>query len=173
MVIVVMGVAGSGKSVIGSMVAQTLKCEFADADDLHPPSNVEKMARGEPLNDEDRWPWLAKVASVIDQWIDEGQNGVVACSCLKESYRERLRRNHGKSVTFAYLKGSYELFEQRLSRRQNHFMKSNMLQSQMATLEEPSAAEAIVVEANQPVENIVIEICRRAQETPQTADYSH
>jgi gluconokinase len=165
MVIVVMGVAGSGKSVIGSAVARALNWEFADADDLHPAANVEKMRKGEPLRDEDRWPWLEKVAAVMEGWIASGKSGVVACSSLKESYRDRLRDGDSKAVRFAYLKGTYDLFEKRLRQRQNHFMKSNMLVSQMVTLEEPTGADAIIVSADQPVETIVEQICSRARES--------
>ncbi|HEY9759321.1 MAG TPA: gluconokinase [Oculatellaceae cyanobacterium] len=161
MVIVVMGVAGSGKSMIGSSVAGRLRWEFADADDLHPAASVEKMKRGEPLNDDDRWPWLEKVAEVIDAWISTGKNGVVACSSLKESYRDKLRKNHPNHVRFAYLKGSYELFEKRLRQRKDHFMKSNMLESQMATLEEPMSADAFAFNADQPVDALVEEICSK------------
>lgn len=161
MVIVVMGVAGSGKSIIGSAVANRLHWEFADADDLHPAANVEKMKRGEPLNDGDRWPWLEKVAEAIDAWISTGKSGVVACSSLKEPYRDKLRKNHPDQVRFAYLKGSYELFENRLRQRKDHFMKSNMLESQMATLEEPTSADAFAFSADQPVDALVEEICSR------------
>ncbi len=153
MVLVVMGVAGSGKTVVGASLARALAWQFADADTFHSAANVEKMSHGKPLTDEDRWPWLESVAHAIDAWLSEGANGIMACSALKQSYRDVLSRNHPEQIKVVYLKGSYQLFEDRLSHRQDHFMKSNMLKSQFAALEEP--ADAIVVDAALPVDKIV------------------
>ena len=159
MVIVVMGVAGCGKTVIGSSLASALAWEFVDADSLHPASNVEKMSQGHPLTDDDRWPWLEECAKVIDDWINRGENGVIACSSLKQSYRDVLLQQHADEIKFAYLKGAFELFDERLKLRSHHFMKSNMLKSQFATLEEPVGA--LVVDAALPVAQIVAQLVKQ------------
>jgi gluconokinase len=124
-----------------------------DADDFHPPANVEKMKRGIPLTDEDREPWLKALHDKIVEWIAEGRNVVLACSALKQSYRDQLRV--GPDVKFVYLKGSYELFSQRVLARKGHFAKQDLLASQFATLEEPT--DAIIVDAAPPPEKIVAE----------------
>lgn len=136
MFVVLMGVAGSGKTTIGRLLAERLACHFYDGDDFHPPANVAKMAAGTPLNDEDRAGWLAALAEVIRSGLARGESGVVACSALKENYRAVLRVD-ATQVQFIYLKGSYEVILQRMQSRQ-HFMKPSMLQSQFAALEEPA-----------------------------------
>jgi carbohydrate kinase (thermoresistant glucokinase family) len=156
-----MGVAGCGKTVIGSSLASALNWEFVDADSLHPAANVEKMSQGHPLTDEDRWPWLERVAKVIDEWISRGENGVIACSALKQIYRDVLLKQHADKIKFAYLKGSFELFDERLKLRSQHFMKSNMLESQFATLEEP--VSALVVVAGLPVPEIVAQLVKQVR----------
>ncbi len=153
MVVVVMGVSGCGKSVIGQGLAKALGWEFKDADSLHSAANVEKMRQGHPLNDADRMPWLQSVAAVIAQWVAENKQGVVACSSLKLEYRQIIAGTALQTVKFAYLKGSYELFEKRLAQRKDHFMKANMLKSQFETLEEPE--DAIIVDASLPVDTII------------------
>ena len=154
MVIVVMGVSGSGKTTVGSLLAQQLGWEFADADDYHPAANIEKMRDGIPLTDADRLPWLERLRSLIAGWITTGTGAVLACSALKQNYRERLRV--GEPVRFVYLKASAEVLSQRLLERHGHYMKRQMLESQLATLEEPG--DAIVVNANATPENMVREI---------------
>jgi gluconokinase len=135
--IVVMGVAGSGKSLIGARLATALGVPFLDADDLHPASNVAKMTAGIPLQDDDRWPWLDAVGAAIAA----GVGGVVACSALRFGYRERLRAS-APGLVFVHLGGSAELLAARIGERTNHFMPSGLLHSQLATLEPLRPAEA-------------------------------
>jgi gluconokinase len=142
MIICIMGVAGAGKSTVGQLLAPELRCEFLDADSLHPPVNIEKMTRGIPLTDADRAPWLAAVHARIAWSFQRRESLVVACSALKQRYRETLAR--GVAITWVYLKGSEELIRARLQKRQHHFMTAQMLASQFADLEEP--AEAIVLD---------------------------
>jgi len=153
-VIVVMGVSGSGKTTVGSQLAQQLGWRFADADDYHSSGNVEKMRSGIPLTDADRAQWLHTLRSLISGWIAAQKNAVLACSALKQTYREYLRVD--EVIRLVYLKASENLLSQRLLERQGHYMKRQMLESQLATLEEPN--DAIVINANGTPENIVGEI---------------
>ena len=137
----VLGVAGSGKTTVGAMLAGRLGWQYADADDFHPVANVEKMAAGHPLTDEDRWPWLHAMAAWIDVQIAAGHPAVVSCSALKVAYRDVLRR---PEVQMVYLKGSPELIAARLTSRQGHFFKREMLDSQFATLQEPEPDEHVI-----------------------------
>ncbi len=157
MVIVVMGVAGSGKTLIGRMLAESLQWIFADGDQFHPALNVEKMTRGLPLTDADRKPWLAAIRCAIDDWSESRQNAVLACSALKQKYRDEL--TSGVEARIVYLKGSAQLIHDRLSHRQNHFMKPEMLSSQLTDLEEPE--DAIVIDVSQAPDEIIAEIRRR------------
>jgi gluconokinase len=143
-VLVVLGVAGSGKTEIGSLLAGALQWNFRDADAYHSAANIEKMSHGQSLSDEDRVPWLKLMAREIDNWVETGTKTVLACSALKDSYRLALKQGH-EEVAFVYLKGSFEMIHARLSQRHGHFMKAEMLASQFAALEEPT--EAIVVDA--------------------------
>jgi gluconokinase len=157
MIVVVMGTTGSGKTTVGSLLAKHLGWEFVDADDFHPPANVEKMKHGIPLTDADREPWLKALHDKIVEWIAEGHNVVLACSALKQSYRDELRASG--DVRFVYLKGSYELFSQRVRARKGHFAKEDLLTSQFATLEEPT--DAITADAALLPEQIVAEVRRQ------------
>ncbi len=154
MIIVVMGVSGSGKTTVGWQLARQLGWEFADADDYHSAASVEKMRRGVPLTDADRRPWLEALRSLIANWISTERNAVLACSALKQAYRERLRVND--EVRLVYLKASHDLLSQRLRQRHDHYMKEPMLESQLATLEEPE--NAFAVNANETPEQIVRDI---------------
>ena len=153
-VVVVMGVAGSGKTTVGAALAAALGWHFVDADDLHSPESVAKMARGEPLNDSDRWPWLDRLRGIIEDALAGGGGLVLACSALKASYRARLAGGDaGGRVRFVHLAGTPELFRARLAMRSGHFMKPEMLDSQLSTLEVPGVA--ITVDAAQPVPDVV------------------
>ena|SRR5579871_2891217 len=154
MIVIVMGVVGAGKTTVGQLLAEQLGWDFADADDFHPPSNVEKIRRGIGLTDADREPWLDRLRNAILGWIAAKRNVVLACSALKGSYREKLRA--GPEVKFVYLKGSEELIAQRLSSRHGHFANEGILASQMADLEEPEGA--LTVEITGAPEQIVGEI---------------
>ena len=136
-----MGVAGSGKTTIGRGLAAELGCRFYDADDFHPRSNVEKMSRGLPLDDDDRLPWLEMLRDLMTNCLERGEDAVLACSALKESYRERLLCD--ERVELFYLKGDHRLIEERLRQRTEHFMKPEMLESQFADLEEPARARTL------------------------------
>jgi gluconokinase len=142
MIVVIMGVAGSGKSTVGQLLATELHWTFLDGDSLHPPANVEKMTHGIPLTDVDRAPWLAAVHARVVESFQRGAHLVIACSALKQRYRDTL--DSGVTITWVYLKGSYALILERLQHRQHHFMKPQMLASQFADLEEP--ADAIVID---------------------------
>ncbi|MEG4803065.1 gluconokinase [Microcoleus sp. ARI1-B5] len=155
MITIVMGVSGSGKTTVGKLLAQSLNWEFSDADDFHPPANIEKMSLGIPLEDGDRLPWLLHLQATIDRWLLENKNVVLACSALKASYREMLFRDKLR-MKIVYLKGDFELFASRLKTRENHYMKADLLSSQFATLEEPK--DAIIVDASQPLEEIARQI---------------
>jgi carbohydrate kinase (thermoresistant glucokinase family) len=148
MVIILMGVSGSGKTTVGRLLARALGWQFYEGDDFHPPANIEKMQQGRPLTDDDRWPWLTALRAVIDRCIAQGTNAVLGCSALKQSYRDYLMCDHPE-VTLVYLKGSYDLLSQRLVQRQGHFMPRDLLASQFATLEEPQQG-VIVDVANAP-----------------------
>lgn len=151
-----MGVAGSGKTTIGTRLAARFGWEFADGDDYHSPTNVEKMRNGIPLTDEDRAPWLATLRRTIEGWIGAGKNTVLACSALKETYRQELQV--GPEVRFVYLKAAPEVFAMRLRGRAGHYMKPGMLESQLETLEEPK--DALVVDVSGTVEESVGAIVR-------------
>ncbi|MEH2395176.1 MAG: gluconokinase [Nostoc sp.] len=144
MIIVVMGVSGSGKTTIGKLLADSLDCEFSDADAFHSPENVEKMRRGIPLSEAERTPWLQDLQTAIKHWLEENKNVVLACSALKASYRQFLvldsdgfANAKGERIKLVYLKGSYELIQMRLQERHNHYMTEKLLNSQFITLEEP------------------------------------
>ncbi|ALV41381.1 transferase [Pseudarthrobacter sulfonivorans] len=152
---VVMGVSGSGKSVLGAALGQSLGIPFIDADDLHPASNKALMAAGTPLTDENRIPWLNVVAGTIAKGVSEGHPSVVACSALKRAYRDLLR-SHVPDLLLIYIDGAAEIIAQRLETREHEFMPATLLASQLATLETPIADEAhIRVPAELTVEEAV------------------
>ena len=154
-IVIVMGVSGSGKSVIGALLAAALGCQFQEGDDLHPRDNVEKMARGTPLTDADRMPWLRRIAEKIDGWRERDECGVLTCSALKRAYRDIIIGDRHE-IALVYLKGSRELIHERLVARHGHFMPVALLESQFAALEEPTPDEYPIVVAvdDSPAESI-------------------
>ncbi len=152
-----MGPAGSGKTTVGELLAVQLGWDFFDADNFHSPANIEKMSRGIPLHDEDRIPWLHSLREAMLQWDSNSRNAILACSALKRSYRERLQIN--LNVKLVYLKGSLELFRERLHSRKGHYAGEQILAGQFADLEEP--ADALTIDAAQSPEQIVAEIRER------------
>jgi gluconokinase len=147
--IIVMGVAGAGKSTVGATLAIALDWPFLDGDDFHPPANIVKMASGQALNDADRTPWLERLHKLIAGSFAEGSSLVLACSALKEEYRQVLSGDL-PNIHYVYLKGDLALIDSRLASRQGHYMKPNLLESQFQTLEEPQ--DAIVVDASLSLE---------------------
>jgi gluconokinase len=160
MTVLLMGVSGSGKSTVGPALAAELNWPFLDADTLHPQANVAKMASGIPLTDADRWPWFDRIVAEMRRYAAAGKNVVIACSALKQAYRDRLAS--GGSVRVVYLKGDAETIVPRLAGRRGHFMPPSLLASQFATLEEPD--NAIVVDITQPVAAQVAAITRALRE---------
>jgi gluconokinase len=165
LVMVVMGVSGSGKTTIGRLLAQRLAYSFGDADDFHPPSNIRKMTKGEPLTDADRQPWLSGIAAWIDKTLASGAHAVVSCSALKRVYRDQLIGRRA-SVRLVYLKGDKALIAQRLAARHAHFMPASLLQSQFDSLEEPRADEKpVIVSIDATPEEIVNTIVRKISQS--------
>lgn len=156
-IVLLMGPAGSGKTTVGKMLAEQLSWEFADADDFHSHKNKEKMSRGIPLTDEDRLPWLQSIREAMQQWLRQERNVVLACSALKRSYRDLLGvRSDAKDIKLVYLRGSYDLLLERLHSRKGHYMKEQMLASQLADLEEPN--DALTIDSAKSPEEIVSEV---------------
>lgn len=154
--VIVMGVSGCGKSSVGAAIAERLDLPFIEGDVLHPRANVEKMSRGEPLNDDDRWPWLEEIGTRMADALDANAGIVVSCSSLKRIYRDRLRDATGNRLTFVYLDGSRELLTGRMGARTGHFMPLSLLDSQLATLEVPTGEPGVVtVSIDQSVDAIV------------------
>ena len=147
--IVLMGVSGSGKTTIGRALSQTLGYSFFDADDFHPQKNIDKMSSGLSLKDQDRLPWISRLNDLLCQKQDQGLT--LACSALKESYRQRL--SEGLEINWFYLKGSYKMILQRLENRSHQFMPHELLKSQFDTLEEPDYA--IAIDIDKPIEKII------------------
>ncbi len=162
MIVVVMGVTGCGKSTVGAALAGRLGWLFLDADDFHPPANVAKMASGTPLVDEDRWPWLDRIAGELRAIGAAGGSAVLACSALKEAYRARLAA--GSDVRFVHLAGDQATIAARLAVRKHRYMPASLLASQYATLEPP--ARAVDVDIELPVERQVEAICRALSLVP-------
>jgi gluconokinase len=160
-VVIVMGVAGSGKTVVGSRLAARLGGRFFDADEFHPPENIVKMAAGVPLSDDDRQPWFAGMRREVVEAAPPGTTWVLACSALKKSYRDFLRHPDETDVRFVFLDGDYDLIFARMAQRKDHFMREGMLRSQFETLERPDAWEAMTVGVDQSPDAIVAEIISR------------
>ncbi|MFB6099566.1 MAG: gluconokinase [Salinibacter sp.] len=159
MVLILMGVSGSGKTTVGTRLADALEWDFVDGDAFHPEANVQKMERGEPLTDADRWPWLRAIRDFIHEQLSEGTPTIVACSALKAAYREvLLDDNPGAQIV--YLKGSYDLIRRRLEARTDHFFDLELLDSQFEALEEPVAEAALTVHVDASPEAIVRTIRR-------------
>jgi gluconokinase len=159
MVLVVMGPTGSGKTTIGELLARHMGWKFADADDYHSPENKEKIHRGIALTDADRAPWLAALHDQIAGWTTGHVNAVLACSALKQSYRDELGK--APDVRFIYLKGSYDLIYKRLLERKGHFADEHILASQFQALEEPADSETVTVDIGGTPEQIVEDIVAR------------
>ncbi|MBP6469262.1 MAG: gluconokinase [Chloroflexi bacterium] len=153
-VFVIMGVSGCGKSTVGLALAQRLGAMFYDGDDFHPPQNVAKMAGGSPLNDDDRYPWLARLHDLLAEHLAQGETAVLACSALKKKYRDQLRQGN-EGVRLVYLQGSLNLIWERMAARQDHYMKPVMLQSQFDALEPPSPQNTMIISVEHSVEDIV------------------
>ncbi|MGB8900901.1 MAG: gluconokinase [Methylocella sp.] len=161
---VVMGVAGSGKTTVAALLAAALGCQFQEGDDLHQAANVEKMNGGTPLTDADRLPWLRKIAEEIDSWRARGESGVLTCSALKRSYRDIISGDR-PGVTLVYLKGSYDLIRRRTTARHEHFMPMALLDSQFASLQEPTPDEhPITIDVGGSPTEIAAEIVHRLEE---------
>lgn len=173
-VVIVMGVAGSGKTTIGEILAARNGGEFHDADAFHPSENVTKMAAGTPLNDTDRAPWLTRLWREVVDATPPGKFCVLACSALKRAYREKLGVGVTDDVALVYLKGDAITLTERIAERTGHFMKAGMLESQLATLEEPLPEEGVTVDVIGTVEEIVddIEAALGLRFPPRTADSS-
>ncbi len=150
---VLMGVAGCGKSTVGAALAKRIDADYLDGDDLHPPANIDKMSKGIPLSDDDRWPWLTRVGEAL-----ASGNGrtIIGCSALKRAYRDHIRQIIGDPVAFVHLAGSVEVIEERMKARKGHFMPSALLASQFAALEPPGPDEnAVSVDIDQPLDAVV------------------
>jgi gluconokinase len=157
MVVVLMGVSGVGKTAVGTRLAKALEGTFVEGDEYHPPANVAKMRSGVPLDDADRQPWLETLSREIGGWLDAGRTVVLACSALKQRYRDILKAGR-PGVRFVYLKGDADLIRSRLQHRRGHYMPASLLESQFAALEEPTDAITVGVEGTPDA--IVAEICK-------------
>lgn len=155
MIVVMMGVSGSGKTTIGSALAARLGCEFLDGDDWHPAENVARMASGSALTDEDRWPWLDRLNALLREREARGESAVLACSALKQAYRDRLAAGLER-CQFVFLHGSFDLIRGRIESRRHRYMPSTLLQSQFASLEPPQ--RAIAIDVARPPERCIEEI---------------
>lgn len=154
MVVILMGVSGVGKTTVGMRLAHALDWDFADADEFHPDSNIEKMSRGEALTDADRWPWLRAIRDFVRDRLANDESAVVTCSALKGAYRDVLLVGNDEAK-LVYLRGSYDLIQRRLESREDHFFDADLLDSQFEALEEPAADEALIVDVNGSPDDVV------------------
>jgi gluconokinase len=161
--VILMGVAGSGKTAVGMQVARKLDWIFLDADDFHPPANIEKMKHGIPLNDQDRAPWLQRLHDELQHQMAERHSVILACSALKESYRDVLR-DEVSPPTFVYLDVDLETIRDRLQHRSAHFFPKELMESQFAALEKPK--DAIIIDARKPLEAVVDHVIHALGEPP-------
>jgi carbohydrate kinase (thermoresistant glucokinase family) len=161
--VILMGVSGSGKSTVGASLAQRMECSFLDADDFHPATNVEKMKRGIPLNDEDRMPWLRQLHDELEHRLGSGASVVLGCSALKESYRQILEEGLSQ-IDFVFLDVDQLTLRERLGKRTDHFFPKELLESQFAALERPS--DAIVVDARLQFQDVVEQIVSALKAKP-------
>ena len=153
MIVLVMGVAGAGKTTVGSLLAKELNWTFADADSYHSPENVKKMAAGIPLTDADREGWLTRLRELILSWEAADENAVLACSALKEAYRHKLMVS--SNVKLVFLRGGFALIHERMLQRPGHYMNPDLLHSQFETLEEPTNETAVVIDVSAPPAELV------------------
>ena len=157
MIVIVFGVSGAGKTTIGKLLAEELGWHFYEGDDFHPRENIDKLRRGIPLTDEDRWPWLESLHELLRRCIADGENAVLACSALKRAYRQHLRVS--EEVKLVFLRGDYALIADQLRRRRVHFMNPALLRSQFADLEEPQPDESVLtIELGRAPQELVEEI---------------
>ena len=161
--LVIMGVAGCGKSTVGAALSEKLHIPYRDGDDLHSAEAVEKMRAGVPLNDDDRWPWLDRIANTLESDAPL----IIGCSALRRSYRDRIRAGAGGPVTFVHLAGDRVLIASRMAARSGHYMPLSLLDSQFATLERPGPDEAIEVTIDQPMDAIVGQVLSHLGGNPQ------
>lgn len=161
-IVVVMGVSSSGKSTVGQSIARRLHVPFLDGDGYHPEANVEKMRSGIALSDEDRWPWLDKLARALHDAADKKNAAVGACSALKRVYRDYLTERAGEPITFIYLQGSREVISTRMARRQHDYMPSSLLDSQFETLEvpDPAVENVLIVPVTDSVDKITLTVTK-------------
>jgi|APSaa5957512622_1039677.scaffolds.fasta_scaffold98487_2 gluconokinase len=157
--ILLMGVSGSGKSTIGKMLADRLGCEFVEGDDFHADKNITKMAKGQSLRDEDRLPWLHKLNKLLVEFSNKNEQVIMSCSALKKSCRTILKKDV-RGFILIFLSGKYEIIQERIDNRKDHFMTSALLKSQFDSLEIPTTEETIVVSIDDPLEIIVINIMK-------------
>lgn len=171
--VVVMGVSGAGKSLIGETLAKALSVPFIEGDQLHPRANVEKMSSGIPLTDEDRWPWLDRVGEALAAASGRSDGAVASCSALKKSYRDRLRAAVGPRLRFVFLSGDRALLEERMTARKHHFMPAGLLDSQFATLEAPTdEADVLTVDVSPTPDEIVAAIVDGLERQPRDGGVS-
>lgn len=169
MVVVLMGVSGSGKTTVGKLLADELGWAFVEADDYHPPANIEKMGRGEPLTDDDRRPWLDALRDRIGEACGRGENVVLACSALKHVHRDHLEPENPACVRYVHLEGSKDLIRRRLEAREGHFLDPDLLDSQFEALEAPTDAPRVDIAP--PPEVVAAEV-RRRLDVPGASDES-
>ena len=160
--IVIMGVSGCGKSTVGAGLAEALHIPYRDGDDLHPAANVEKMRAGIPLTDDDRWPWLDRVAATLNHEAPV----IIGCSALRRAYRDRIRAGAGGPVQFVHLTGHRDVIAARMAARKGHYMPPSLLDSQFATLEPPGPDEAIGIDIDQSLTRLISQILPQLKGTP-------